>query len=634
MQRGEDYPDGSRFMPGAFPSSSSRDTSHQTQTHTQTHQQQNHQEPEYIIDNSYAPTPPLYYTPRDDLMEIDSPYRFSPTTPPRSLAHQRGVKRAAEEAAEELLQAQRLHDPDQDPQQPSTRRVAGMLTTIPHQVWAIGSNAFTGFINLFRPAQAQPQAQPPQPTYIDALETDESGRKRRAVDVTPFGTPYHLRDSEGDSEPMFAPRPEDEFDASQKARQAARDKAAKEKKRQQELDRVNSSFNKKSVAERELERRVKWRQEYYGSQNVALLPRRPVKPLTSTAQPSTNIPIRDRQVSALVAKAHRAQGGSFAQKAAAFKAAEQAKALAEWEAHEQAVAEAAEAARIEAEKELARIEAEKEAARIEAARIEAEKEEERKRAEEEAARAQEIIIEPSQALNTRLQNSLDSTNDDRQTITQLGSIPLQKLTFKRILAADRGSQNWLDDDAVNAWFNSIVEAKKRQTNYVKSDTNPPPYANLQTAWYEKSQKDGIASLKRWMKRAGVGGVNILKCERLFLPINMGNHWTLLIINGTEKTIEYLDSLGGDSGRWFQLARNLLQAELGNKYDATKWKDSKRTRSCKQDNYSDCGVFTCFNGLAAAKDLGYKEVTAKKMPAARRMMAGVLINGGFDGDFDL
>jgi hypothetical protein len=33
-------------------------------------------------------------------------------------------------------------------------------------------------------------------------------------------------------------------------------------------------------------------------------------------------------------------------------------------------------------------------------------------------------------------------------------------------------------------------------------------------------------------------------------------------------------------------------------------------------------------------MAYKEVTAKKMPAARQMLAGVLINGGFEGDFDL
>ena len=609
MQRGEDCPEGSRFMPGAFPSSSSSHTIPPYLT-----QQQYDQLPitHYWHTPFSRPSGQTYYTPRDDIMEIDSPFRFSPTTPPRSLAHQRGVKRAAEVAAEELLQAQRLLNP----QQPSTRRVAGMFTTIPHQIWAIGSNAFTGFFNFFRPAQAQPEN-----TYIDASETDASGRKRRAIDVTPFGTPSQPRDLDGDSEPMFAP----EYNAREAEREKARQEE-RERKRQQENLHVYCPWSV-AMKQKEFARRARWHKEYYGSQNVDRFRLKPQQPVASTDQPSTHdktIPLRDRQVSALVAKAHRAQGGSFAQKAAAFTAQREAA------AKEAAERIAARAARIEAEeKEAARIAAEQKAARIEA-----EKEEARKRAEEEAALAQEIIIELSPTLNTRLQNSLDNTANDRHTMIQLGSIPLQKLTFKRILASDRGTENWLDDDAVNAWFNSIAEAKKRQTNYVKSDTNPPPFANLQTAWYDKQKKDGIPSLKRWMKRSGVGGVNILKCERLFLPINMGSHWTLLIINGTQKTIEYLDSLGGDGTRFFKLARELLQAELGAKYDATKWKDSKRDRSSKQDNGSDCGVFTCFNGLAAAKDLAYKDVTAKKMPAARRMMAGVLINGGFEGDFDL
>jgi hypothetical protein len=346
-----------------------------------------------------------------------------------------------------------------------------MFTTIPHQIWAIGSNAFTGFYNYFRPAQVHTQAQTQtqsEDTYINAFETDESGRKRRAIDVTPFGTPSQPRALDGDSEPMFAPEYNAREEEREKARQEERERkrqAELERKRQEENDNVYSAWSR-SRAEREIARRALWHKEYFGSQNVDRLRLRPQKPVASTAQTSTHaqtIPLRDRQVSALVAKAHRAQGGSFAQKAAAFKAQREALEKAEREqlAAEKAEKEAAEAeaARIEA----ARIEAEKEAARIEAARIEAEEEEARKRAEEEAARAQEIITEVPQAINTVLQNSLNNTVDDRHTMIQLGSIPLQKRTFKRILASDRGTENWLDDDAVNAWFNSIGEAKKRET---------------------------------------------------------------------------------------------------------------------------------------------------------------------------
>ena len=189
-------------------------------------------------------------------------------------------------------------------------------------------------------------------------------------------------------------------------------------------------------------------------------------------------------------------------------------------------------------------------------------------------------------------------------------------------------RSWLDDDAVNAWYNILVEEKKKMMGYVKSDTNPPVLANLQSAWYAKYQKEKAKGLKRWLKRAGVGGTNMLKCERIFLPINTGNHWTLLIINGANRSIEYLDSLGGSGTRYFEIARDLLKSELGADYHEKEWMDLKRNRSSRQSNMDDCGVFTCMNGLAAAKDNPYKEVTAEQMPDARIMMAAVFFNKGF------
>jgi sentrin-specific protease 1 len=586
MQRGEICPYGlciSDGRGGTFPSSSALPSF----SHV-------HYIGERIVNASTSPRPRPpqnhHYPSDDDMMDIDTSDYYNPLTPPRSLTAKRGLKRAAEESPDEFqFQAQRLDDP----QQPPTRRVAGMSAIIPHSIWAMTTNVFTGFLNLFRPAQQQTTETTKY--QIEAVEVHASGRKRRAVDVSPTDTPQQTRALGGNSPDMLASRPP----PANKAHEAGR-------------DRVPSSFNR--TTEKEISRRAKWHKEYYGSQTVRP---RPQQPDASVAQ-STNkaIPIRDQQVSALVARAHRATGGSYAQRAAKVKLQKEA---AEKAAAEQA---AAEAARIAAEEEEARIRAQEEEARI--------------RAEEEAAQAQKIILtELPQPISTKLQNSLNNTSEDRDTMVQLGSIPLQKKTFKRILSSANGTDSWLDDDAVNAWFNSIVETKKRQENYVKSDSKPPPYANLQTAWWAKaSSKEGPAGLKRWMKRAGVGGVNMLECERLFLPINMGSHWTLLIINGTNTSIEYLDSLHGDPTRFFNIARALLKSELGDQYNAQKWQDLKRTRSSKQSNYNDCGVFTCFNGLAAAKDKPYKEVTADKMPDARMMMAGVFVNGGFDGDFDL
>lgn len=596
MQRGEigTGAPGGLALPAAFPPPSSR-----------AQQQQQQQQPR--IGSGYYLTP---YKPPfthfksfkwsdDDMMDIDADDAHAPLTPPRSLTASRGLKRDAEESADDLQQAQRLDEP----QQPQTRRVAGMLTTIPHQLWALGNNVVSGFISLFRPSQAHTQTHhtsSAQSTRIEGVATDQSGRKRRAVDVTLTNTPHQPRVFERDSSPMIVTRAPHAFKAPQQP---------------------TSSFE--ITAEQVIARRARDRAQYFGEQNADRMAAK-LRQQKQVHQPTTHgkpISIKDRQVEGIVYRSHRAVGVTFRQKAALKVAAAQE--AARREAAEQ---EAAEKAKAEAE-------AAEQAKRKEAA----EKEEARVRAEEEAAAlAQGVIKELPETITTKLQNSLKNTAMERDTVIQLGSIPLQKVTFQRILASEAGTDNWLDDDAVNAWFNSIVEAKKRQRKYVKSDTNPPPFANLQTAWFSKAKKDGPASLKRWMKRAGVGGVNLLKCERLFLPINNGSHWTLLIINGTNTSIEYLDSMHGSGSRYFQMARDLLKSELGDRYNAQAWMNLTRDSniSGKQGNGSDCGVFTCLNGLAAAKDKSYRAVTAEKMPTARKMIVGVFVNGGFDGEFDL
>jgi sentrin-specific protease 1 len=517
-------------------------------------------------------------------------------SPPRSLTAQLALKRAAEDSDSDESQIQRPHDP-QDPQQPDARRVAGMLTLIPQSIRDYTSNAFHNFIDYFRP----PPYTPTQQTHIEGVATDHTDRKRRAVDAS--STPYLPGALEGASPSMIVSRRSGGLGSS-RAPQA-----------------LPTSFNKNS--DQDIAKRARWYREYNAAKKVdnkrpepepKLKTKLKAKKEQAETKEHTRIPLRDRQVSGLIDKAHRAQGGSFAQKAAQ-RAAQ--KAIEEKEAAQKAAAEKA-------------------AAEAEAARIQAEEEEARIQAEKEAARAQEIIVELPQHISDDLHQRMSKTRGERDTIIQAGSIPIQKLTFKRILASDKGTNNWLDDDAVNVWFNGIVDAKKRQTNYVKSDTNAPAFANLQTAWWEKASKEGAKGLKRWMKKAGVGGTNLLKCERLFLPINMGSHWTLLIINGKTQTIEYLDSLSNKTGsRFFKVARDLIKSELGNKYNAQEWTDDTDSFSSFQDNMSDCGVFTCLNGLAAAKDKEYLEaVTAEKMPRARKMIVGVFINGGFDGDFDL
>lgn len=261
----------------------------------------------------------------------------------------------------------------------------------------------------------------------------------------------------------------------------------------------------------------------------------------------------------------------------------------------------------------------------------------KKAAEEEAARlaaANPIIHKLEPHWLAQIDKAVNS-NPSKQVATALDGSELYGRDFERIVppAGAVGTSAWLNDNAVNGWFLAIVERKNEQTGYKKSSPNAPSFAAMNTAWITKVQKDGVKSIARWTKRMGVQGPKLLTADKIFFPVNSGNHWTLMVLSPKTREIEYLDSMGGSGSTYRKYAREWLAMELGAGYIADEWKDVTG-RSSQQQNMDDCGVFTCFNGLAAAKERDFAQVTHRQMPQARRMLAAVLLNRGFTGDFDL
>ncbi|OQO09563.1 hypothetical protein B0A48_04965 [Cryoendolithus antarcticus] len=235
----------------------------------------------------------------------------------------------------------------------------------------------------------------------------------------------------------------------------------------------------------------------------------------------------------------------------------------------------------------------------------------------------DVSVEGMADLRTKLAN-----NRPNNTINTIGGFVLKRSTYDRVLSTVDGTGSWLDDEAVNAWFRCLVDAKNE--GWTKASGKAAPYATFNTAWYKTVAEKGAQGIKTWGRRQGIDGPKLLDCESLFLPINTGAHWTLLIINGKARTYEYLDSLSGSNDRAFKITKEYLAMHLGPEYKAQEWNGLSRSRSRQQSNMSDCGVFTCFNGLASARNVNYKRLYPSKMPQAREMMAIVLNNGGFAG----
>ena len=204
-----------------------------------------------------------------------------------------------------------------------------------------------------------------------------------------------------------------------------------------------------------------------------------------------------------------------------------------------------------------------------------------------------------------------------------GNITLTRTDLDRVLPGPNASA-WLNDDIINAYLNSIVEAGQKDRRQRRSEA--PKVAALSTFWYSKIVKDGPESTARWTRRAGINGAKLLGVERLFIPINLGNaHWTLCVVSPTSKSIDYYDSLGGSGRTVINNILKWLTVELPDE-DFAAWRTDEHSQPA-QSNMSDCGVFTITTSLMIMRGIDPTAYTADLIPIQRRRIVGEFLNGG-------
>lgn len=328
---------------------------------------------------------------------------------------------------------------------------------------------------------------------------------------------------------------------------------------------------------------------------------------------------------------------------------------------EQAAAQAAEEEAKAQEEQALRLVEEEAKAREEHARKLAEEEAKTKEehacklAKEEAEREAEIarqqalnqrpLIQPlSQEWNDRVDQVMRTTNE-KKILAAANSVELTIKDFNRLLAPNKQgiSDQWLNDEVINGFFTAAVTRELEKLNYKKRDT--PPVAVYNTTWVKTAERKGVEGLSGWSRRKHMDGEKLLTMRKVLMPIGTGAHWLIMVISPLARTIEVLDSMpdGGalrerdalrkGDAKYYRIAREWLAMELKARYVASEWTDMP-THSSEQNNCNDCGVFTCFNGLAAIRDMDYNIIKQEDMQAGRRMMAAVLLNGGMTGEFDL
>ncbi|KAJ0166263.1 Sentrin-specific protease 2 [Colletotrichum tanaceti] len=211
------------------------------------------------------------------------------------------------------------------------------------------------------------------------------------------------------------------------------------------------------------------------------------------------------------------------------------------------------------------------------------------------------------------------------------SIELKKHDFAKVIP----KTEWLNDEIVNGslqWIDRYVNAAAGATD-VKSPNRV--CLAMGSFFYKRLEDNGVQNTERALRRYGVTKANFLKLETILMPICKNNHWTLLVVRPQKRTVSHMDSFNPNgSVAHTNRALSWVEAFLGSDYKPSEWR-SVCHEAPQQTNGYDCGVFTITNGMCLA--LGLNAIDAYSgddLPLQRLRLAGMLLNGGFSGEFDL
>eukprot|EP01114_Cavostelium_apophysatum_P018007 TRINITY_DN5479_c0_g1_i1.p1 TRINITY_DN5479_c0_g1~~TRINITY_DN5479_c0_g1_i1.p1 ORF type:complete len:615 (-),score=139.27 TRINITY_DN5479_c0_g1_i1:51-1895(-) len=176
--------------------------------------------------------------------------------------------------------------------------------------------------------------------------------------------------------------------------------------------------------------------------------------------------------------------------------------------------------------------------------------------------------------------ALDDDSDDERIVSEGFGIPIKKSDIYRLRPGE-----WLNDELVNFYMNILMERSEKKPDLPKIFAFNSFFYPLLERKYDYSR------VRRWTKKA-----DIFEMSRVIVPVHMGNHWCLGVINMEDKRFEYYDSFGGNNEKCLQLLRRYTadehKAKKGKDLDLSDWENYTPKDIPMQKNGYDCGVFMC------------------------------------------
>ncbi|CAL2047953.1 unnamed protein product [Caenorhabditis brenneri] len=171
--------------------------------------------------------------------------------------------------------------------------------------------------------------------------------------------------------------------------------------------------------------------------------------------------------------------------------------------------------------------------------------------------------------------------------------------------------HWLNDNIVTIYLQLICDRSVQHPEYPKTYAFP-------TIFYTNIITKGYPSVRRYTRK-----IDLFSFEIILVPVHLGMHWCMAVIDMVERKIELYDSLyDGNTDVLPALKKYIAEESLDKKkveFDFSGWKIYQMEDIPRQQNGSDCGVFSCQFGECASRRQA-PCFTQTNMPYFRKRMA--------------
>ena len=213
---------------------------------------------------------------------------------------------------------------------------------------------------------------------------------------------------------------------------------------------------------------------------------------------------------------------------------------------------------------------------------------------------------------------------DAQSQVEIMEGPANVVLSKHGLHLTRGDfrsladKNYLNDKIIEEYLRLIASRNE-------DDSQLPTVYSCSVFLYKQLDKFGLDEgwkrTKRWIRE------DITAKDYVLFPIHNREHWTLIVVEPSKRTVHYLDSLLGS--RHFSAAPRMIKAYMERRHkeigEKAEYKVKIREDLPLQTNGVDCGVFVCQYAERLTRQAAM-DFRQEDMAEARKEMTEELLMG--------